>query len=59
VDLGGKKGGAPAAKRPIKSILERAVYAIDALASGAQANSHYMELHNKDARIQLRRPRVD
>ena len=48
VDLGGKKGGAPPAKRPNSSLLEEAVYAMDALAGDPRVNAHYMELHNED-----------
>jgi hypothetical protein len=47
VDLGGKEGGAPPAKRPISSLLEEAAYATDELAGAPRANAHYMELHNE------------
>jgi hypothetical protein len=43
VDLEGKQGGVPPAKRPNSSLLEEAVYAIDALAGDPQANANYME----------------
>jgi hypothetical protein len=48
VDLGGKKGGAPPAKRSNSSLLEEAVYAMDALAGDPRANAHYTELHKED-----------
>jgi hypothetical protein len=44
VDLGGEEGGVPPAKCPNSSLLEEAVYAIDALADDPQANAHYIEL---------------
>ena len=47
VDLRGEEGGAPAAKRSNISLLEEAVYAMDALAGDPRANAHYMELHNE------------
>jgi hypothetical protein len=48
VDLGGKEGGAPPAKRSNSSLLEDAVYAMDALSGDPRANAHYMELHKED-----------
>ena len=70
VDLGGKEGGAPPAKRFNSSRLEEAVYAMGALAGDPRANAHYIELHSENvarratfmcfcARTQLRRVRVD
>jgi hypothetical protein len=47
VDLGGKEGGAPPAKRPNSSLLEEALNATGALAGGPRANAHYMELHRE------------
>ena len=43
VDLGAEEGGAPSAKCSSSSLLEEAVYAIDALAGDPQANANYME----------------
>jgi hypothetical protein len=48
VGLGGEEGGALPAKRPNSSLLEKAVYAMDALAGDPRVNAHYMELHNED-----------
>jgi hypothetical protein len=48
VDLRGKEGGAPPAKHPDSSLLEEAVYAMDALAGDPRANTHYMELHKEE-----------
>jgi hypothetical protein len=48
VDLGGEEGGAPPAQCSNSSLLEEAVYAMDALASDPRANAHYMELHNEN-----------
>ena len=48
MDLGGKEGGAPPAKRPNSSLFEEAVYAIDALAGDPRANAHYIELHKEE-----------
>jgi hypothetical protein len=48
VDLGGKEGGAPPAKRFNSSRLEEAVYAMGALAGDPRANAHCMELHKED-----------
>jgi hypothetical protein len=46
VDLWGEEDGAP---RSNSSLLEEAVYAINALAGGPRANAHYMDLHKKGA----------
>ena len=48
VDLQGEEGGASPAKRPNSSLLEVAVYAMDALAGDPRAIAHYMELHKED-----------
>jgi hypothetical protein len=40
VGLGGEEGGASPAKRSNSSLLEEAVYAMDALASDPRANAH-------------------
>ena len=47
VGLGGEEGGAPPAKRPNSSLLEEAVYAMDALAGNPRVNAQNMELHNE------------
>jgi hypothetical protein len=48
VDLEGKEGSAPPAKRSNSTLLEEAVYAMDALAGDPRANAHYMELHKEE-----------
>jgi hypothetical protein len=48
VDLGGEGGAPPPAKRSNISLLEEAMYAIEAFAGDPRANAHYMELHNED-----------
>jgi hypothetical protein len=48
VGLGREEGGAPPAKRPNRSLLVEAVYALGALAGDPRANAHCMELHNED-----------
>ena len=48
VDLGGEEGGAPPAKRSNSSLLEEAVYAMDALASDPERTRTNMELHNEN-----------
>jgi hypothetical protein len=48
VDLEGEEGGAPSAKRFNSSLLEEAMYVMDALAGDPRANAHYMELHNEN-----------
>ena len=48
VGLGGEEGGAPPAKRSNSSLLEEAVYAMDALASDPERTRTNMELHNEN-----------
>ena len=47
MDLEVEEGGAPPAKLSNSSLLEEAVYAMDALAGDPRANAHYKELHNE------------
>jgi hypothetical protein len=48
VGLGCEEGGAPPAKRSNSSLLEEAVYAMDALASDPERTRTNMELHNEN-----------
>jgi hypothetical protein len=48
VDLGDEESGEPPATRLNSSLLEEAVYAMDALAGDPRANAHYIELHKED-----------
>jgi hypothetical protein len=48
VDLEDEEGGANPAKRPNSSLLEKAVYAMNALAGDPRLNAHYIELHKED-----------
>jgi hypothetical protein len=48
VDLGGEEGGAPPAKRSNSSLLEEAVYAMNALAGDPRANANYFKVHKED-----------
>ena len=48
VDLGGKEGGAPPAKRSSSFFLDETVYAMNALADDPRANALFIGLHKEE-----------